>query len=264
MSLLGQNTPVPEHYAPELLDPISRDRGRRQLQDIADFYGVDIWHVWELSWLDARGMPRLGVGRLQVPADSHNLVESKSLKLYFNSLNQARFETKAALQKTVIEDISAAAGKRVQLDILDLSAALLQPGLPPGECIDDAGTVALAGAPDRNVLQYDAAEGVQQLHSHLLRSLCPVTGQPDWASVLIEVEGVRLEQRALLAYLLGFRRHQAFHEQCVEQIFSDIWHSARPRRLSVYAAYTRRGGLDINPWRSSVAAPAPTLRLARQ
>jgi 7-cyano-7-deazaguanine reductase len=268
VSLLGQNTAVPQQYAPEVLDPIARQTGRAALgleESQLPFSGEDIWHAWELSWLDRAGVPHAGVGRLSVPASSPNLIESKSLKLYLNSLNSCEFGSREALVDTLQADLSAVAGAPVGVEVLSLDSPALHLSKLPGTNIDSLGDgLAAAEEPDRQVLRGEAAAGKQFLYSHLLRSLCPVTAQPDWATLIVQSRGVQIEPRSLLQYITGFRHHQGFHEQCVERIYQDIALQLAPGELSVYALYTRRGGLDINPWRSSEPSSAPRLRSARQ
>lgn len=266
-STLGQITDYPTAYAPEVLFPIARAEGRAKLPTtphLAD--GVDWWHVFELSWLDHGGKPQVAIGRLAFPAHAPNLIESKSLKLYFNSLNFARFIDQAQLIKQVEADLSPVAGAEVQLQVFGVND--LPIAQPQGICLDDLPLVSERADPDPTLLRHtDDAVWVddQQFYSHLLRSNCPVTNQPDWGTIFIRYSGQQICPTHLLAYIISFRRHNGFHEQCVEQIFAEIWHTLQPKRLMVYATYTRRGGLDINPCRTS----EPTwlvkpIRLARQ
>ena len=263
---LGKPTEYREDYDPALLFPIPR-AGNRGLLDLSGvpLHGVDVWNAWELSWLAPGGLTQVAVAELRVPADSPNLIESKSLKLYLNGFMQRRAADAAEVQAVIARDLSRAAGAKVEVTLQTLDAT------PPvsalvGVCIDDPGVVIdHYGPPDAALLQVgnDAIE--ETLVSHLLKSNCPVTGQPDWASLQIRYHGPRLDRAALLRYLVGFRRHAEFHEHCVERIFCDLWQRARPDRLSVYARYTRRGGLDINPFRSSDPHEQPdNPRLARQ
>lgn len=268
-SLLGKETTYPETYSPEVLFPIARADSRVAYANIpAISQGVDWWHVFELSWLDENDKPQVAIGRLQIPATSAFLIESKSLKLYFNSLNFKKFDSKAELIECVEYDLSQAAEAAVRLVLLDADG--LQVSVPQGICLDDFAPTAISQIPDSSLLKYDQHAEFNQnielsLYSHLLRSNCPVTGQPDWGSVFIRYQGIKPCYSSILAYIISFRRHSGFHEQCVEQMFADIWQHLKPQRLMVYAAYTRRGGLDINPCRVSDLAwlPAP-IRLARQ
>ncbi|ASR43216.1 NADPH-dependent 7-cyano-7-deazaguanine reductase QueF [Xanthomonas citri pv. mangiferaeindicae] len=263
---LGREVAYPRHYDPGLLFPIARTLGRREigLGDALPFAGHDRWHAYELSWLDARGKPVVATATVLVPAASPQLVESKSLKLYLNSLNHTRFDTPEAVRARIAADLSQAAGAEVTVAF----------GLPP--MADDAaqGTsidvldieIAHYGPPDAALLHADASEIVEErLTSALLKSNCPVTGQPDWASLHIAYRGPRIARDALLRYLVSFRDHAEFHEQCVERIFVDLVARCAPLELSVEARYTRRGGLDINPWRATPGLAPPTrLRDARQ
>ncbi|MEP6391156.1 MAG: NADPH-dependent 7-cyano-7-deazaguanine reductase QueF [Halioglobus sp.] len=268
--LLGKVTPSAQHYAPELLYPIPRKQARTAQGIPAElpFYGVDVWHAYELSWLDGQGRPQACVGRFTIPIKSPNLVESKSFKLYLNSLNSERFEDSDSLIDRIQRDVSAVAGAAVELDIL----ALNDPGLVgvslPGTCIDSCDYVACDGEPSVDMLQLSntaQSDFVEEsVHSHLLRSLCPVTGQPDWASVLVTYRGKPLDRGSLLSYLIAYREHQEFHEQCVERMFCDLSERLSPQLLQIQAFYTRRGGMDINPFRSTNAQATPLGRMNRQ
>ncbi|MEP5765612.1 MAG: NADPH-dependent 7-cyano-7-deazaguanine reductase QueF [Halieaceae bacterium] len=269
MTLLGQNSPVPERYAPELLFAIPRAEARDSLgldPEQLPFRGEDVWHAWELAWLAPGSQPRLAVGRFSIPASSPSLVESKSFKLYLNSLNQEQFDSAAGLANTLVADLSTVAGAAVSVEILELEDAALAITPLPGECIDNCSLQAVVEEPKAELLLLEkCGDGEEQvLHSHALRSLCPVTAQPDWASVIVHVGGARVDPASLLTYIHAYRRHQEFHEQCVERMFSDLQEAGACGHLSVQALYTRRGGLDINPWRSTDAGPAPRLRTARQ
>ena len=264
-SLLGLEVAYPDHYDPALLFPIPRAAGRGELGLVAGalpFAGHDRWHAYELSWLDARGKPVVATATFTVPCDSPHLVESKSLKLYLNSLNAHRFDGHAQVAGTIRADLSRAAGAAVAVAF----------GLPPFDdhtraMIDlDTQDIDIAadgyGPPDARHLclardHPGAGEVAEALHSDLLKSNCPVTGQPDWASVRIDYAGPRIDPAGLLRYLVSFRNHAGFHEQCVERIFVDLRARCAPRALSVQARYTRRGGLDINPWRATPGTPAP-------
>lgn len=264
-SLLGREAAYPRHFDAALLYPIPRALGREGLGiqgSKLPFVGIDRWHAYELSWLDARGKPQVATATLQVPADSLNLIESKSLKLYLNSCNAARFASAEHFRCQVEADLSSAAGAAVALVF----------GLPPFDAplvhsidgleIDIAGY----GPPDASLLAADPSDIVEEtLHSALLKSNCPVTGQPDWADVFIAYSGPRIDHASLLRYVASYRDHAGFHEQCVERIFIDLSANCLPHWLSVEARYTRRGGLDINPWRATPGStpPAPG-RCARQ
>jgi len=266
-SLLGKDTQYPTQYQPEVLFPISRAESRQQYADVEGItQGKDWWHVFEISWLNQLGLPQVAIGRLTLPASSPNLIESKSLKLYFNSLNFTKFDSKQAFIETVKRDLSSAAGAKIELQLFQVDE--LEISKPQGICIDDLVPERLSEHPDSTLLQLDttAEDDVEiTLHSHLLRSNCPVTGQPDWGTIFIRFQGKKPCYRSLLAYIISYRQHNGFHEQCVEQIFADIWKLLGPQKLMVYATYTRRGGLDINPCRVSDLSWMPEpIRLARQ
>lgn len=264
--LLGRQVPVSDRYAPELLYPIPRALARDELGlDAASlpFAGVDIWHAYELSWLDSRHRPVAWVGRFRIPADSSHLVESKSFKLYLNSLNGECFDSDAAATARICADIGAAAGAAVSLELFAVDDPALAGVALPGDCMDSLEAAWSDREPEVSQLIPQGGTDDQELHTHLLRSLCPVTGQPDWASVWVRLEGARLEPRSLLDYLLAYRNHQEFHEQCVERIFRDLQMACAPRGLHVQAFYTRRGGLDITPFRST-GGREPLPRMNRQ
>lgn len=267
-SPLGRETRYAQRYDAALLFPIPRAAGRAALGLGArlPFRGVDVWNGYELSWLDARGKPQIALARFTVPAESPNLIESKSFKLYLGSFSGTRMDGAEALRAVLAQDLSKAAGAAVEVALtLPQAFASERIATLEGECID-ALDIKLCDygppRPEHLIAAQDRAEEV--LVSHLLKSNCPVTGQPDWASVQIAYAGPRLDRAGLLRYLVSFREHSEFHEQCVERIFCDLQARCAPERLTVHARYTRRGGLDINPWRSSEAGQPPNPRLARQ
>ncbi|HET8711968.1 MAG TPA: NADPH-dependent 7-cyano-7-deazaguanine reductase QueF [Spongiibacteraceae bacterium] len=265
---LGQSVDYDADYDPQLLCPIAREPGRTALglRGQLPFRGWDIWTAYELSWLDMRGKPLVACGEIHVPADSPNIVESKSLKLYFNSLNQHRFADVDSVRAAIVRDLTACLGVEPVVQImLPSSWARLDCTEPLGVCIDDLDVAIEHYQPAPELLRNCSAEIVTEtLFSRLLRSRCPVTGQPDWATVQIDYTGPAIDREALLAYLISFRLHQDFHEHCVERIFVDLQHLCSPRRLSVCARYLRRGGIDINPFRSSEPGFPPSLRCFRQ
>lgn len=270
LSPLGKSSAYIATYSPEQLFPIPRASKWAELGLTAEtlpYQGVDIWNCYELSWLLPSGKPVVAIGEFRIPADSPNIIESKSFKLYLNSLNQSVFDSREALLAVMTKDLSAAAGKpvEVRLRTLDDVAAEGVASLP-GRCIDELEvTIGHYDLPQTELLRCDAARQVEEcLHSHLLRTNCPVTGQPDWGSLVIDYRGAALDPASLLAYLVSFRQHADFHEQCVERIFLDLQRLLKPERLSVYARYLRRGGLDINPYRSTEAVAGGNGRLVRQ
>lgn len=268
-SKLGQATDYPDHYDPALLFPIARSEGRVAIglsgADLP-FYGVDVWTHYEVSWLDAQGKPLVALAEIRVPATSPCLIESKSLKLYFNSLNFQRFDASADFLACVEKDLAQVAQAPVQLRlVLPHEYAAVAIADLSGECLDDLPLQCTEFVLNPETLTANAEQVVEEtLYSHLLRSNCPVTNQPDWGSVMIRYRGPAIDRTGLLAYIVSYRNHADFHEQCVERIFMDITRRCRPEELTVYARYTRRGGLDINPFRSSTATEPPFLRLFRQ
>jgi 7-cyano-7-deazaguanine reductase len=231
------------------------------------FSGHDIWTAYELSWLDAKGKPCVAIASLYVPAESEYMVESKSLKLYLNSLNQMRFDSKEDVSQLVVTDISTLLGCEVTLLLHSIDAFTAQGvAQPEGDCLDDIPLNVDQYDPSPLLLSADSDTPVEEsLYSHLLKSNCRITSQPDWATVFIRYSGPKIDREGLLKYIIGFRTHDEFHEPCVEKIFHEIMHNCQPEKLTVYARYTRRGGLDINPFRSNFeSTPSINDRLARQ
>ena len=259
---LGRHVDYPREYDPALLFPIARSLGRGALRLDAlpsgglPFIGHDRWHAYELSWLDRRGKPVVETATFTVPAESPNLVESKSLKLYLNSFNGSRFDDAQSVRARIAADLGQVAGADVDVVF----------GLPAIDADDEAQSIDALdvdidtyGPPDPGLLRSDDDIVNETLHSRLLKSNCPVTAQPDWAQLRIAYRGPRIDRAGLLRYVVSFRDHADFHEQCVERIFVDLMARCRPESLSVQARYTRRGGLDINPWRATAdrAPPRP-------
>ncbi|WP_416137386.1 NADPH-dependent 7-cyano-7-deazaguanine reductase QueF [Halomonas sp. HK25] len=265
---LGRESAYPERYDATLLYPIPRAANRAPLgieEGALPFVGEDEWHAFEVSWLNARGKPVVAVARFRLPVDSPNLIESKSWKLYLNGFNQTRFESREAVIDTLVTDLSLAADAAVSVELFDVDHDALAPRRLPGECLDDLDIEVSDYTPSAELLAVGDEVVEETLHSHLLKSNCPVTGQPDWGSVLIRYRGPRIDREHLLRYLIGYRQHQDFHEHCVEHIFVDLMTRCRPDRLLVLARYVRRGGLDISPWRATPGErPPEPLRLARQ
>lgn len=260
--VLGETTSYPKTYDASVLFAITRTLGRDEIYQATSVasddltVGVDVWQAFELSWLDEFGISQVAVARLIIPADSPNIVESKSLKLYLNSLNFTRFATVSAVQVVIERDVSACIGAMVQVQIEPLNTTAFDLVAPLGECIDDvlsrAGVaVELSDDIDSTLLQPKAGQMMQyQFHSHLLRSNCPVTNQPDWGTLSVAISTDKVvDYQQVLAYILTFRQHNGFHEQCVERIFADFLRLFTPTSLMVQANYTRRGGIDINPVR---------------
>lgn len=267
---LGKATAYLSEYDPSLLCPFPRQLKRDELGLGANlpFTGVDIWNAYELSWLTPSGKPVVAMAEFRFPCESPNLIESKSLKLYLNSFNQTRIASSEALTATLTADLSQASGGAVNVFLTDIDEPAAEHiGRFPGVCIDDLEISAPSYALDPELLQNSASKEeivAEELHSHLLKSNCLVTHQPDWGSVLIRYHGPKIDREAFLRYLISFRQHNEFHEQCVERIFTDLIRFCAPEQLTVYARYTRRGGLDINPFRSNFEQTADNIRLVRQ
>lgn len=269
--VLGGETQYPKHYDATLLFPIARQQGRESLGIAAGalpFSGVDYWNAYEISWLMPSGKPQVAILLLSVPCDSPSIVESKSLKLYFNSLNQQRFDNTDQLITTVTADISQCVGAQVTITLTDnVNRPQVSEQLPViGELLDDLDIDIPEFSVTPEILASDhSSDSVSEtLCSHLLRSNCPVTDQPDWASIMIRYEGPAINREQLLRYLIGFRHHNEFHEQCVERVFMDVLTQCHCEKLTVYARYTRRGGIDINPFRSNFETPYTNIKTARQ
>ena len=256
-SPLGKSVAYAAQRDPSLLFPIARAGARAKLgfaDDALPFLGVDIWNAYEFSWLDARGKPRVALVEFRVPAESPNIIESKSFKLYLNSYMQTRVSDTDTLREWLSDDLSRAAGDTVSVQLgTPTSRESLQLQQLEGELIDDLPLAIEHYGPPKPELLYGNPDAVveEKLVTHLFKSNCPVTGQPDWASLQLHYQGPRLGRDGLLRYLVSYREHDDFHEQCVERIFMDILARCAPTRLSVYARYTRRGGLDINPFRTT-------------
>ena len=267
---LGKSTAYVDHYDASLLQAVPCSMNREPLglyPDNLPFDGADIWTLYELSWLNAKGLPQVAVGEISLNAGSQNLIESKSFKLYLNSFNQTVFPDWQAVQETLTRDLSTCAQGDVTVTLSRLSEIEGSPiGHFDGICIDEQdieidsyefSTDYLTAAKGQEIVE-------ESLVSHLLKSNCLITHQPDWGSVQICYRGPKIDREALLRYLVSFRHHNEFHEQCVERIFNDLLRFCQPEKLAVYARYTRRGGLDINPWRSNFPFEPATARLVRQ
>lgn len=259
---LGHDVVYPTTYDAALLFPIARANNRAGLGSLPAWHGADIWTAYELSWLNAKGKPVVAMGCFTLPHSTPFLIESKSFKLYLNSFNESRFAHIDDVKRLMQKDLDAASGGTVQIEIEPLQAGLeVSCHAMRGENIDDIDVEITRYQPAPDLLQCDPGQIVTEtLTSDLLKSNCPVTGQPDWGSVQIEYTGPKLDRAALLKYIVSLRQHNEFHEHCVEKMYCDLWHLCQPQSLQVYARYTRRGGLDINPWRSS----SPTAQVSVQ
>lgn len=285
-SQLGKTSAYIDHYDASLLYPIPRAPKRQEIGIAGKphFFGADLWTAYELSWLNLRGKPQVAIAHITVPCDSVNIIESKSFKLYLNSFNNTRFADVAVVNARLKDDLNAALWRQPGQNLGDaekspvqssVGVKILLPGQFDQEPIHELDGLSLdrldldcshyTPAPNLLSAAFDEAPVSEVLTSNLLKSNCLVTGQPDWASLRISYEGPQIDQAGLLQYIISFRNHNEFHEQCVERMFMDIWTRCKPIKLSVYARYTRRGGLDINPFRTSHPLAAPlNIRTARQ
>jgi 7-cyano-7-deazaguanine reductase len=267
LTVLGSLTNYPTGYTPSILQPVARSLGRDQLEDpsSAPVFGSDIWTAFEISWLDPEGRPHMAAADIHFAIDSPHIIESKSLKLYLFGLNQMTFADAEALRACVERDLSQASGAPVTLRFWQQPNDRMTHE-PEGICVDQERWLAPSKPLAADLLSAGLEHVTETLYSQLLRSLCPVTAQPDWATLVVTYTGPRIARAGLLAYIASYREHQGFHEQCVEQIYAHLMARCRPTALTVYARYTRRGGLDINPLRTSapVRGPSPMRRLWRQ
>lgn len=267
-SPLGKTTVYISHYQPNLLFPIARQLKRDEIGVTTSlpFKGVDVWNAFELSWLNASGKPMVAVGEFIFPCESPFLIESKSFKLYLNSFNNTKFPSMEKVHETLQKDLSAASGATVKVKMIPLEK---YPNVMTehfsGIYLDSLDVACDRYTVDASYLKTADQTVSEKVYSNLLKSNCPVTGQPDWASVRIEYTGKKIQHAGLLQYIVSFREFNEFHEQCVERMFVDISNRCKPEKLLVEARYTRRGGLDINPIRSSVdVSMLENRRLVRQ
>ena len=264
---LGKQVDYPEVYDPTQLEAVPRRINREPLgiDENPPFTGEDLWTGYEFSWLNTKGKPVVRILECRVPATSVNLIESKSFKLYLNSFNQARFASEEEVLTLLHQDLSHTAQCPVSVTLLPLNTTELAVQTLPGHCIDELDVEIDTYQPSGHLLKIDEETSTDTtLVSHLLKSNCLITNQPDWGSVMIRYAGPHICEAALLRYIISFRNHNEFHEQCVERIFCDIQRYCKPEKLTVLARYTRRGGLDINPFRSNFETPSDNIRLIRQ
>ena len=264
---LGQQTDYPNKYDPGLLFQIARSDSRESfISGELPFDGCDIWNAWELTWLAQHGKPVVATAEIRVPASTPHLIESKSLKLYLNAFAMSSFDSPAAVAAIISEDLTACAGGsvRVRVDTVASTEAKLVSRLP-GFCLDALEVSCTSRDADAALLRIHPEILVsEELHTHLLRSLCPVTSQPDIGSLAIHYKGAKIDPESLLQYVVSFREHNDFHEACIERMFVDLLEQCKPEKLTVFARYQRRGGIDINPFRSNFEANPRNLRLWRQ
>lgn len=266
-SPLGQATTYTELYSPGLLFPIPRSMARDKIgmKEPLPFEGVDLWGGYELSWLNPKGKPEIALADFSFPCHSLNIVESKSFKLYLNSFNQSQFSSLEEVQRVIQTDLSTAIKAQVEVNVFSPSEMKNQAWQEfRGVCLDDLDveTNIYQVNPDFLLTSSEYCEEI--LFTNLLKSNCLATGQPDWGSLMVHYCGPKIDRAGLLKYFISFRRHSGFAEHCVEQIFHEIQMRCQPKKLTVYARYTRRGGLDINPFRSNFEKPPQNLRQVRQ
>lgn len=265
---LGKVSTYISEYQPSLLFPITRQLKRDEIgiHGALPFKGVDIWNGFELSWLNQKGKPVVAIAEFHIPCESPNLIESKSFKLYLNSFNNTKFESFDSVTNTLTQDLSKAAGAPVTVKLFPLHSAHINLTRQfDGICLDELDITCDTYTTEPAFLTTTDQEVSETVFSDLLKSNCLVTGQPDWGSVQISYTGRQIDHAGLLKYIVSFRNHNEFHEQCVERIYMDLMQRCAPKKLTVYARYTRRGGLDINPWRGSEMTESPkNLRTCRQ
>ncbi|WP_434321454.1 NADPH-dependent 7-cyano-7-deazaguanine reductase QueF [Haemophilus influenzae] len=267
---LGQKTEYASQYDRTLLQPVPRALNRDGLgitQNQPFTIGADIWTAYEISWLNEKGLPQVAIADIYLDYQSQNLIESKSFKLYLNSFNQSKFTDFNAVQQTMQRDLSECAQGDVKMRLNPVAVYDSQKiDHLQGDCIDEQDIEITSYEFNANWLKNCVSDEIveEKLVSHLLKSNCLITNQPDWGTLHIHYVGKKIDHEKLLRYVVSFRQHNEFHEQCVERIFCDLMHYAKPEKLTVYARYTRRGGLDINPFRSNFENLPKNLRLARQ
>jgi 7-cyano-7-deazaguanine reductase len=276
-SQLGKTSVYPDHYDVSLLFPMPRADKRREIGvgDNPPFFGADIWTAFELGWLNTRGKPQVALAHFTVPCETPNIIESKSFKLYLGSFNNSRFADVDQVQACIRADLTEVLWRGAPARQSGIGLKIVLPEMFDREPLQELDGLSLdrldiectryTPAPDLLSATQGEPAVTEVLTSNLLKSNCLVTGQPDWGSVQIAYSGPEINQEGLLQYLVSFRNHHEFHEQCVERIFMDIWTRCQPTKLAVYARYTRRGGLDINPFRTSYPQALPrNVRNARQ
>jgi len=265
---LGRETDYPQNYAPDVLFAIARADNREALglSDALPFRGTDVWNAWELSWLGPTGRPVVAKAEIRVPADSPSIIESKSLKLYLGSFAMSTFESVSKVRETLETDLSACAGTPVDVFVMPIARIEARAvSRLAGTLLDNQEVSCTAWEVDPGLLAADSSTLVSEdLHTHLLRSLCPVTAQPDIGSLQISYRGPRIDRAGLLRYIVSYRQHSDFHESCIERMFVDLLAQCAPRELTLQAHYLRRGGIDINPFRTNADEALRGTRLWRQ
>jgi 7-cyano-7-deazaguanine reductase len=265
-SPLGKQSNYVSKYDPQQLCAIPREPSwKKYPYESPPYFGFDIWNAYEISWLNENGLPQVAIGEFIVPVTSPNLIESKSFKLYLNSFNQSSIKNTEELIQTLQADLSACAGETIKVRLFSVDDDKNQLYSAKGICLDHQNITTDVYKRDASFLQLENGNQKNEiLYSHLLKTNCPVTGQPDWGSLFIEYSGKTIVQSNLLKYIVSYRDECDFHEQCVENIFLDIMQQCQPDELTVFARYLRRGGLDINPYRSTKTDSPENCRLIRQ
>ena len=265
---LGKKSRYEDSYTPKALIAIPRDLKRKNLPCIPPWHGEDVWWGYELSWLNPKGLPQQALLRMSYNAHSPNIIESKSMKLYLNSFNQTVFQNIATIKNILIQDVSEKICADVTIELWPANQPpdrnLVLPGKCLEQCFPDTTCHAYEVTPDLLSLDDSCETSEHTWHCHLLKSNCLVTAQPDWGSIVIHWEGIGITPESLLQYIVSYRQHQGFHEHCIERIFTDIYTRISPEHLTIYAHYTRRGGLDINPYRSLSPSSLPNTGIWRQ
>lgn len=246
-SFLGKSVKYKDNYDPTLLFAVPRELNRSKLQNINNFYGIDIWNAYEVSWLDNVGMPKTMVFSFFYDASSEFIIESKSLKLYLNSFNNTKFVSENVVKTTILQDIS----HTIQAETTIFPQNYNCTENISGFCLDNLAVECSKYQPEPTLLKTDNSLSDERLYTHNFKSNCLITGQPDFATIIIDYTGYTIEKKSLIQYLVSYRKHNEFHEHAVERIFCDIMEIVKPEKLSVYARFTRRGGVDINPFRTS-------------
>jgi 7-cyano-7-deazaguanine reductase len=267
---LGEKSDYNPHYQPDVLFSIPRKAKRDEIgvPDNLPFYGFDLWNHYEVSWLNEKGKPVVAMAEITYDCTTPNIIESKSMKLYFNSLNNTKFKDKNTVLETITNDIKATVGSTVSVKLTTLNDSNNNNVFVTleGDCLDELDIACSTYTVNNAFLATENIIIEETLYSNLLKSNCLVTNQPDWGSIQIAYKGKKINREGLLRYIVSFRNHNEFHEQCIERIFMDILNQCQPSALTVYGRYTRRGGLDINPYRSTIK-PAKDInnnRLCRQ
>jgi len=247
---LGKTSSYINTYTPTLLFPLPTKRDEIGITDVLPFSGFDLWTAYEVSWLNPKGKPMVAIAEFSIPSDSKYLIESKSFKLYLNSFNNSHFESLDHVKTIMTQDLSKATETEIGIHLWKLKEASTKIETLSGLCLDELDIECTKYQPNTSYLKTEPLPTEETLYTNLLKSNCLVTGQPDWGTVCIQYQGNRIDHAGLLKYIVSLRDHNEFHEQCVERIFMDIMRQCHPKELSVYARYTRRGGLDINPFRT--------------